>query len=123
LENCLLSILGDTPLFAWLQERHGLKVTHAQEILLARLPTPNERQILQISPNAPVVTIDRTVLADTGQPVEWARIIAVAALYMFTYEYDILDWNQEQKHEDRPGTDQATDTPDHQRRATYRDKH
>src|SRR5712691_8453157 len=25
--------IGDTPLFAWLQERHGLKVTHTQEML------------------------------------------------------------------------------------------
>ncbi len=112
--------IGGTPLFAWLQERHGLKVTHAQEVLLARLATPNERQLLQISPNAPVVAIDRTVLADTGQPVEWAHIIAVAALYMFTYEYDILDWNQEQKHGDTATPDQTANTPGDQRRATYR---
>ena len=112
--------IGDTPLFAWLQERHGLRVTHAKEILLARLAIQNERQLLQISPNAPVVAIDRTVLADTGQPVEWAHIIAVAALYMFTYEYDILDWNQEQKHGDTPPPDKATHTPGDQRRATYR---
>ncbi len=112
--------IGDTPLFAWLQERHGLKVTHAREILLARLATQNERQLLQISPNAPVVAINRTVLANTGRTVEWAHIIAVAALYMFTYEYDILDWNQEQKHGDTPETDRATDTSSDQRRAAYR---
>lgn len=114
--------IGDTPLFAWLQERHGLKVALAQEILLARLANQNERQLLQISPNAPVVAIDRTVLTDTGQPVEWAHIIAVAALYMFTYEYDILDWNQEQKHGDIPTPHQAAHTPGDQRRATYRDR-
>lgn len=103
--------IGDMPLFAWLQERHRLKVTHAQEVLIARLATQNERQVLQVSPNAPVVAIDRTVIANTGRPVEWAHIIAVAGLYMFTYEYDILDWNQEQKHGDAPETNQATHTP------------
>ncbi len=115
--------IGDTPLFAWLQERHGLKVTHTQEMLIARLATQNERQLLQISANAPVVAIDRTVQASTGRPVEWAHIIAVAALYMFTYEYDILDWNQEQKDGDTPATDQTSNTPGNQRRATYWDRH
>jgi len=109
----LLTInIGDQPLFAWLQERHGLRVVHAQEVLIARHATPTERQLLQISPNAPIVAIDRTVLADTKRVVEWAHISAVAALYTFTYEYDILDWNQEQKHEDRPERDQADRSAD-----------
>ena len=107
--------IGNQPLFAWLQERHGLRVTHAHEVLVARLATPQERQHLHISPNAPVVAIDRTVTAHTGRVVEWAHILAVAALYTFTYEYDILDWNQEQQqgqqHGHEPGTDQTTDTP------------
>lgn len=108
----LTTNIGDQPLFAWLQERHGLRVVHAHEVLIARHATPTERQLLQISPNAPIVAIDRTVLADTNRVVEWAHIYAVAALYTFTYEYDILDWNQEQQHGERPERDQATHSTD-----------
>jgi GntR family transcriptional regulator len=107
----LTTDIGNQPLFAWLQERHGLQVTHAHEVFIARLATPHERQLLHISPNAPVVAIDRTVTTTTGRIVEWAHILAVAALYTFTYEYDILDWNKQQQqggHE--PGADQTTNT-------------
>ena len=81
--------IENKPLFTWLQERHGLKVTHVKEILIARLATTSERNLLRISPGMPVVAYDRTVWANTGRPVEWAHIIAVAGLYTFVYEYDI----------------------------------
>lgn len=88
-EELLTTDIGDRPLFDWLQKRHGLVVDRAREELIARLATPDERHILQISPNAPVVAFNRTVWADSGRPVEWAHIIAVAQLYTFSYEYDI----------------------------------
>jgi len=91
--------IGDKPLFLWLQEQHGLRVSQAQETLIARLATPRERQILRISPSAPVVALDRTVWTETKRPVEWAHIVAIAALYKFTYEYDMLEWNIEEKCE------------------------
>lgn len=90
----LTTDIGDKPLFAWLQEQHGLKVARAQEIVIARLATPRERQFLRISSSAPIVALDRTVWTETNRPIEWAHIIAVAALYAFTYEYDILEWNK-----------------------------
>ncbi|HYU74472.1 MAG TPA: GntR family transcriptional regulator [Ktedonobacteraceae bacterium] len=93
----LTTDIGDKPLFLWLQERYGLRVSRAQETLIARLATPRERQFLHISPSAPVVALDRTVWTETKRPVEWAHIVAIAALYTFTYEYDILEWNKEQK--------------------------
>lgn len=101
----LTTDIGSTPLFAWLQERHHLRVVHAQEILIARLATQNERQLLRISTSAPVVTLDRTVWTDTKRPIEWAHIITVAALYTFSYEYDIFEWNQEKKDADRTERD------------------
>jgi GntR family transcriptional regulator len=88
----LTTDIGDKPLFSWLRERHGLRVSHAQEVLIARLSTPQERQYLKISPSSPVVALDRTVWAHTGRCVEWAHIIAVASLYTFTYQYDIPEW-------------------------------
>lgn len=85
----LTTDIGDKPLFDWLKERHGLSAIKAKEELTARLATVEERYHLQISPNAPVVDLYRIVLADSGRPIEWAHIVAVAALYTFTYEYDI----------------------------------
>ena len=95
----LTTDIGDKPLFMWLQEQHGLRVSRAQETLIARLVTPRERQLLRISPSAPVVALDRTVWTETQRPVEWAHIVAVAALYTSTYEYDILEWTKPQKQE------------------------
>lgn len=95
----LTTDIGEKPLFVWLQEKHNLRVSRAKETLIARLATPRERQFLRISQNAPVIALDRTVWAETNRPVEWAHIIAVAALYTFTYEYDILEWNKGQAQE------------------------
>jgi GntR family transcriptional regulator len=104
----LTTNIGEKPLFEWLQDRHHLRVAHAQEVLLARLATQNERQLLRISSTSPVVSLERTVWADTRRPVEWAQIIAVASLYLFTYEYDIFEWNKEHKHDNRAKIDRST---------------
>ncbi len=104
--------IGDKPLFVWLQERHNLRVAHAQEVLIARLASQKERQLLRISPGAPVVALNRTVWTEEKRPVEWAHIIAVAALYTFTYEYDMLNWSQGTKHEERSREPQSPHSSD-----------
>lgn len=104
----LTTDIGNKPLFSWLQERHGLRVAHAQEILIARLATQSERQLLHISSSAPIVALDRTVWTETKRPIELAHIIAVAALYTFTYEYEISEWNQEIKNADRTEGDKPS---------------
>jgi DNA-binding GntR family transcriptional regulator len=95
----LMVDIGDKPLFAWLQERHGIRVIHAKENLIARLATQTERQLLKISSTAPIVAVDRTVWGkgNTHRRVEFAHIFATASLYVFTYEYDITEWNKEKK--------------------------
>jgi GntR family transcriptional regulator len=85
----LTTDIGNKPLFKWLQERHGLTATHVREILTARPANLYERGQLRISPGAPVVALERTVWADTGRIIEWARITASATLYTFRYDYDI----------------------------------
>jgi GntR family transcriptional regulator len=85
----LTTDIGTKPLFKWLQERHGLTAVRAREVLIARPANLYERGQLRFSPGAPVVALDRTVWADTGRIIEWARITASATLYTFMYEYDI----------------------------------
>lgn len=99
----LTTNIQDKPLFVWLQERHHMSVLRAQEALQARLAQPHERQLLRIAANACVIELERTVWADTHRPVEWAKIVAVASLYMYIYEYDI-EWSKEQTggHREHP---------------------
>ena len=85
----LTTDIGKKPLFKWLQERHGLTTAHVREVLIARPANIYEQGQLRISPGAPVVAIERTVWAETGRIIEWARITASAARYTFMYEYDI----------------------------------
>ena len=87
--------IGDKPLFMWLQARHNLKVVRARESLIARLPERHEWSLLRISPHALVMEIERIlVVEDTLRPIEWARVIAVAHLHKFAYEY-VLDEGKE----------------------------
>ncbi len=90
----LTTNIGQQPLFDWLEERHGLTAVRAKEVLIARRPNSSERAQLKISPDAPVVAFERTVWAQDERIIEWARIIAVAGLYEFSYEYDIPHHNK-----------------------------
>ncbi len=83
--------IGEQPLFDWLEKRRGLKAQRAEEKLKARLAEDFESRYLDISLNAPVVDLERTVRADNGRIIEWAKITAVADRYTFSYEYDISD--------------------------------
>jgi GntR family transcriptional regulator len=87
----LTTNIGQQPLFDWLEERHGLKAERAEEKLRVRLADNYESSLLVISPHAPVVDLERTVRADNGRIIEWAKITAVADRYTFSYKYDISD--------------------------------
>lgn len=85
----LLIDIGEQPLFHWLKEHHGLKAEKVQEKLKARLANDYESSLLDISSNALVIGLERTVWADNGRIIAWAIITAVADRYIFTYKYDI----------------------------------
>ena len=82
--------IGEKPLFQWLSERHGKHVQQVVEELTARLPTARERKWLRISSSSPVIAFERTVWDHERRVVEWAKVTAIAALYRFHYEYDIV---------------------------------
>jgi len=86
----LLTIdIGEQPLFHWLEQRYGLKAKRAEEKLKARLANDYESRYLDISPNALVMGLERTVWAHNGRVIEWAKITAAADRYTFTYKYEI----------------------------------
>ena len=80
----LTTDIGSKPLFLWLQERHGLTAVHAKEVLKARPANIYERSKLRISPGAPVVDIERTVLADKDRVIEMGENYSFSsALYFY----------------------------------------
>lgn len=54
-----------------------------------RMPSQEEGTLLNISRSQPVVDMDRLVWTNNETLFEYSHIIANAALYEFTYSYDI----------------------------------
>lgn len=63
----------------------GVPLTRAVETLVARMPTPAERETLALLPGTPVVELTRTIYAD-GRAVEVTRFLFDAGWHQFTYE-------------------------------------
>ena len=79
-------LAGDSFLPGGLQElfdRHGRRFQRAEETLVARLPTPEEAQVLQIPPAEPVVEILRTSYDDQQSPVHTLQTICAASRHVF----------------------------------------
>jgi GntR family transcriptional regulator len=62
----------------------GVRITAVDEIVSARMATPEEQQILSVSTGVPVIVVERTYSA-AGQPVETADILAPADRYQLHY--------------------------------------
>ena len=80
-------LAGDTFLAAGLQElfqRHGRIFGRAEETLVARMPSDDEANLLQIPLDEPVVEIVRTSFDDNGEPVHTLQTICAASRHVFT---------------------------------------
>lgn len=69
-------------------EAHGLTVATANERLVARLPTPEERLLLELAPESVVVSVSRATYAADGAPLD-----AVDAIYdarHYSYESRLM---------------------------------
>lgn len=64
-------------------ERHGRKFGRADETLVARMPTPDEVQLLDIEAHEPVVEILRTSCDDQDTPVHTLQTICAASRHVF----------------------------------------
>jgi GntR family transcriptional regulator len=67
----LTRVLGDPP-------------SHADEDLVARMPTPAEARTLRLPPGTPIVDLTRTIYAG-DQPVEVTHFIFDGSRHLFTY--------------------------------------
>jgi GntR family transcriptional regulator len=85
-ENCYLNlrlcptILEDhdfsvTSLYSALREDYGVRLVVAQQLITARMPTPEERELLMIEPDVPVLALNRSTFDEAGQPVEYVNSV------------------------------------------------
>ncbi|MGW4412945.1 GntR family transcriptional regulator [Nonomuraea sp. NPDC004702] len=62
----------------------GVPLTAADEVLIARMPTPAEKEVLSLLPGTPVVELTRTIYTDE-RPVEVTRFLFDAGWHRFIY--------------------------------------
>lgn len=60
-------------LWLLLESRYGIRVARAEAVVRATVPVAEEARLLALDGQAPVITLDRTVVDAAGRPVEFAR--------------------------------------------------
>lgn len=67
--------------------RPGASFAHVKEEISARMPTPEERKVLEIGPGVPVITLLRTAFDQSERAVEVCDTVKIAHVHVL--EYDI----------------------------------
>jgi GntR family transcriptional regulator len=76
---------GPGGIYARLEE-HGHVLDRLTEDVTARMPTPQETRLLNLSPGVPVFRLVRTAFDLDGRPVEVCDTVMAADAYMLSYE-------------------------------------
>lgn len=69
-------------------EESGHQIVRFAEHVGARMPTPDELSMLQLSTGVPVVTITRIAYGERERPLEMNDIVLAADRFELTYEWD-----------------------------------
>lgn len=69
----------------------GLEPHEVTESLLARMPTPDEVELLDIPQGEPVVQLERIVRTREGHPVEYAIGVHRGSMFSWQYTFDMPD--------------------------------
>jgi GntR family transcriptional regulator len=77
---------GPGGIYARLEE-NGHTLDHFREEVAARMPTPDERRALQLSPGVPVLTVVRTAYDLDGRAVEVCDTVKAAYAYVLEYDF------------------------------------
>jgi GntR family transcriptional regulator len=68
-------------------EAAGHPIVTLEEEITARMPTPEERRLLQLAPGTPVLRMVRTARDAEGRPLEVADTVNAADRYVWLYPY------------------------------------
>lgn len=73
------------PLYELIERGHRLHIIYGKDSIGARVPTPQERDLLQIVDDTPVLIIRRTAYLEFDRPIEYVE----AAIRPDLYEYNV----------------------------------
>jgi GntR family transcriptional regulator len=73
----------------YLVEQLGLNLTHANELLIARMPTRSELQDLRLLPGTPVVELTRTFYTQDERPAEVTAFVFAGDRHEFSYDVPV----------------------------------
>ena len=77
-----------------IRERHNKVLTHIHEDVIGRLPTSQERQLLNITPQTPVLEVHRINYAEDNTVIMVNKLIFVANLFLLSYDYPTNHWKK-----------------------------
>ena len=77
-----------------IREKYGKLPTHVHEDVIGRLPTGLERQLLNITPQTPVLEVNRVNYAEDDTVVMVNKLIFVANLFVLSYDYPTGHWKK-----------------------------
>lgn len=69
----------------------GLEPHEVTETFHARMPTPQERDVMELPAGEPVMWLERITRTKQGYPVEYAEGIYSASRFSWTYTFDMPD--------------------------------
>jgi GntR family transcriptional regulator len=77
-----------------IRERHNKILTRVHEDVIGRLPLSQERQLLNITPQTPVLEVNRINYAEDDTVIMVNKIIFVANLFVLSYDYLTSHWKK-----------------------------
>lgn len=77
-----------------IKERYGKAPAHVHEDVIGRLPTGQERQLLSITPQTPILEVSRVNYADDDTVIMVNKIIFVANFFVLSYDYPTGHWKK-----------------------------
>jgi GntR family transcriptional regulator len=77
--------LSSGSLYVLLEERYGLRIAYAEQVLKPAVANEMEARLLTIRPGAPVLIVEGTAYLDYGSPVEYACLMYRGDRYEFPY--------------------------------------
>lgn len=69
----------------------GLEPEFVTETISARMPTPDEKALLDLDGGEPVMVLTRITTTNEGRPIEFARGIHAASRFAWTYTFRMPD--------------------------------
>ncbi len=75
-------------------EKYGKVPVRVHEDVIGRLPTNQERQLLNITPQTPVLEVGRVSYTEDDTVIMMNKIIFVANLFVLSYDYPTGHWKK-----------------------------